>query len=133
WQRLQELSERDDDEWRDDDRRQVVRNLHVADVQKFETDADDEQPADRAHLAELKLVEEPAEQRRAEGEPALVHEDQRDGQQDAPTQGRGKGDRGEPVEDALDRKQRRISGQAVADRPKESEWSDAEDDRRGHE
>src|SRR6266850_1249683 len=65
--------------------------------------------------------------------PALIDKNQRDREEDAPTERRRERDGRESVQHALDREQARVAGQAVLDRPEESERPDAEHDRRGHE
>src|SRR5207245_7638210 len=99
----------------------------------FQAYPEDEQAADRAHLPQLRIREEAAEERGARGEPALVHEDHDDGEEHAPAERRGERDRRETVEHALDREQAGVAGQAVLDRAEERERSDAEHDRRRHE
>ena len=114
-------------------RSRAGRDLHVADSEKFETHAHDQQAADGAHLPQLQIGQESDEQRGTQCQAALIHEDEWDREEHAPSKRRGERDRGEPVEHALDGEEARVAGEAVLDRPEECQRTDAEHDRRGHE
>jgi hypothetical protein len=76
----------------------AVTDRHLPESEQVYPDADEHQRTGGAESGDVRVGEDVAEQQPDDGEAALDHEDGQGAGSDPPAEGRGEGDRGEPVE-----------------------------------